>query len=60
MKSVIIFIVIIIGVSYFFHLMNVRDEANANYWATRQAQCRSLGYDWDLNQNGRCVSFNQN
>lgn len=59
MKAFIIFISLIVSISYFFHVMSVRDEANSNYWVKRQTQCRSLGYQWDLDVNGKCVITNE-
>lgn len=59
MKAFIIFALLVVSVSYFFHTMSVRDEANSNYWVERQAQCRSLGSQWDLDVNGKCIITNE-
>lgn len=40
-----------------FRSLEKRDEANAKYWGQKQSQCRSLGNDWDLNNQGKCVQF---
>ena len=48
---------VVFMLAYGAHMMGKRDEATAKYWEQRQSECRSLGNDWDLNNQGKCVEI---
>jgi hypothetical protein len=48
-------VLIVLILAYAGHLMEKRDRATAAYWEQRQSECRSLGFEFDLNNKGKCV-----
>ena len=59
MKSAIFYGIIIIVIAQMFYWTSKNDEKIAKHWEVRQSQCRSLGSNWDLNNKGKCVEFDQ-